>query len=405
MKKMIYFEIKKVFSGFGGKIAAALLVLMLAVTSWLAIIQVEFVDENGEHHSGIKASRQLMETKNQWAGWVDTQLLQKVLRENDRVIHTPEYLSKNVTDQEKAYAMRQGFSDIREMINKGFMPFRDYDYYRADSVSLEEVGNLYENRIQSLKDWLDTEGDSMYTAKEKEFFLTRFRELETPFYYEYHEGWKTAAEYADTIIMLGMLILSFLVSGIFSREFTLKSDAIFFSSRWGREKGVYSKLFAGLIIITAVYWSVMLLYSVIVLGVLGTGGGDCVIQISLWKSFYHLTFKQCYLLTLFGGYLGNLVILGAAMLVSSKTRSTVLAVTIPFLIIWIDPFFGGASFKALGLMPDQLLMMRQAVNYFYVYEIGDKIVGAVPILLCMYTVILAVICPLIVFVYKRTQVK
>lgn len=40
----------------------------------------------------------------------------------------------------------QGFSEIKDMINMGFCEFRDFNYYRIDSVSKDEVGKLYENR-------------------------------------------------------------------------------------------------------------------------------------------------------------------------------------------------------------------------------------------------------------------
>lgn len=71
----------------------------------------------------------------------------------------------------------------------------------------------------------------------------------------------------------------------------------------------------------------MWLYSGIVLAVLGTGGADCAIQggFAGWKSFYNITYLQDFLLTIWGGYLGNLFLLFLSMLMSAKTHSKALA--------------------------------------------------------------------------------
>lgn len=53
---MLKFEVKKVFSKPKNKIAVMLLFVVLVVTSVLTINRVEYVDENGNHSVGIKAS-------------------------------------------------------------------------------------------------------------------------------------------------------------------------------------------------------------------------------------------------------------------------------------------------------------------------------------------------------------
>ena len=43
-------------------------------------------------------------------------------------------------------AKMQGFDDIRNMINRAFCAFRQYDYYRIDGISEKEVRSLYDRR-------------------------------------------------------------------------------------------------------------------------------------------------------------------------------------------------------------------------------------------------------------------
>ena len=153
----------------------------------------------------------------------------------------------------------------------------------------------------------------------------------------------------------------------------------------------------------------ILLYSLIVFSIYGISGANCVIQNSLagWKSLYHMTFLQEYLLVIVGGYVGVLFILLLSMLVSAKTHATVVAVTIPFIMIFIQSFFGGFPFltDVLGLLPDQLLQMNMAVSTFVLYEIGGKVVPSVPILMTIYPILCIVLLPIMYHVYHKTEIK
>lgn len=87
-----------------------------------------------------------------------------------------------MTQNNIAYSEKQGFSDIREMINFAFSDFQEYDYYRADKVSESEVGKLYENRVESLKTWLSSDGISeRWSQAEKDYLIRQFDALDTPF--------------------------------------------------------------------------------------------------------------------------------------------------------------------------------------------------------------------------------
>ena len=110
----------------------------------------------------------------------------------------------------------------------GFCEFRDFNYYRIDSLSKEEVGRIYENRGKSLEKWLNSEdANGLFDEDEKAFLIEQYSEMKAPLYYEDYDGWKSVLSYAQTIIMLIMLVSAFLVSGIFSHEFSWKSDSIF----------------------------------------------------------------------------------------------------------------------------------------------------------------------------------
>lgn len=409
---MLYYEWKKIWVKPGTKIAILLLAGILALASFFAVHGVYYVNENGENEYGIAAVHKLKAAKKEWAGVLTEEVIAEVIAENARINATKEGKSDDVRESDIAFGWKQGFYDIRWMLVSAFCRFREGDYYRPDSLVPEDAVHFYENRVKNLREWLEEE-EQQYTFSEKErdFLLGQYEALETPWQYDYADGFKQFSEYAVTVVMFTFLVLGFVVAAIFSGEFSYRADAVFYASYHGRGKAVKAKLAAGFLFVTAVYFTVMLLYSVIVLGILGADGAGLIIQTnhSAWKSFYLLTNLQEYLLIIFGGYIGVLFGLLLTMLVSAKTRSTALAVIIPFVILFAPTFIPdvGLSFinKVIGLLPDRLMDIHQSLSIFNLYSVGGRIMGALSILPFLYGGLSLVLLPLTYQVYRKMEVK
>lgn len=407
---MFCYELKKVLSKVSSRIALVVLLTALLIVSFLAITSVSYTKSDGSSVSGTSAADSLRQEKEKWTGYITEDVLRQVITENTAVNQSPEYQSDNVTDNNIAYSRKQGFSDIRELINMAFSGFQDYDYYRVDSVTADEVGELYGKRVESLREWLySDEISDTFTESEKQYLIQEYEKMDTPLYYTYADGWKALLEYAPTLIMLTVLVTGFLVSGIFPGEFSLKADSVYFSSRYGRNRGVRAKIAAGFCLQTALYWTTMLLYTGIVLFSLGAEGGECAVQTWLggWKSFYNITLFQDYALTLISGYAGELFILSLSMLISAKTRSAVLASALPFIVLFVPSILSSVNVlsKLLGLLPDQLLQISTVINTFNLYQIGGIVMGAVPLLFVLYPVLFVLMLPGTYFVYSKAEIK
>ena len=409
---MLLFEVKKVLSKPLNKAALLILAAVLIIGSFLTIRDVKYIDADGNSSTGISAARHLQEEKNQWEGYLTEDVLKSVIQENTAVSTSPEAQSDDIQENNKATAMGQGISDIREMINLAFGEIDNSDYYRINSVSEDEVGSLYEQRIAGLKNYLNRDDvTEAFSEDEKEWLINKYESLDTPLYYEYADGWKALmdSQYLPTLMMITVLIIGFLVSGIFSDEFSWKADSIFFSAKLGRGRAVLAKMGAGFLITTVLYWSVVLLFGLIVLAVLGFGGGGCAVQtgVSNWNSIYNITYFQDYLLSTFGGYIGSLFIVTLAMLVSAKTHSTVFAITIPFILTCIPPFVGRleAFARIMTLFPDQLLSINKNLEDFSLYHIGGNIFGGVTVIIPLYLILFCLVFPILFIVYRRTQIK
>lgn len=403
---MFRFEIKKVFFKPKNKLAVILLLIALVITSILTINRVEYVDENGDHSVGIAASRNLREAKNKWAGYLTEDILRKVLEENRTINNSKEALSDEIVEQDKAYAKKQGIEGILDVINSAFSEFRDYNPYAADHVLDNEVGEIYERRISTLKNWLDT-GEEAFTKEEKDFLIQNYENLKTPFYYEYIDGWAALLQNISTFILSLALAIGFFVSGIFSDEFQTKADSIFFSTKLGRNKGVLSKISAGFMITTVFYLLFVLLYTGIVLLILGVDGANCPIQLDLWRSVYNVTFLQAYLLIVLGGYVGTLFASLLAMLISAITHSTTTAIIVPFVVLCAFPFLSRIITlpQLCSFFPDQLLEIYIDIKESGLINLGGKVTTIASFIIPLYAIICLILQPVLYKIYRKAEIK
>ena len=410
---MVRYELKKVLDSTGGKIALALMALLVAVGCWMCISEVEWVNGQGEPETGLEAISQLRNAQKQWAGILDTEKLEKIIRENQRICATPEAQSKDYRQNDIAYGWKQGIRPVLNMMNYAYSAgFQEYDWYCNESVTPDRAGEFYCNRTKRMKDWLlDKTGSAQYlfNENEKQYLIDQYETLETPFYLDYTEGWKQVCYNAPFVIMMAALILGYLCAGIFAGEYRWKADAVFFSARHGRDRAVWAKIKAGLLLVTLVYWGSVLFYTLVGLGILGFDGWSCPLQIDMWKSFYHLTMGKAWLLTVVGGYIGCLFFALLNMWVSAKTRSTVFASLVPFLLVFLPTFLENLNSdwvsKSLGLFPHQLLEIYQALRYFYVYDFGITVKGALEIIPVLYLLLSAALVPMMYFRFRKRAAR
>ena len=410
---MVKYELKKIVSSTGGKIALALMALMVAVGCWICVSDVEWVNEQGDPETGLAAVSKLRAAQKEWTGVLDEEKLTEIIRENQRICATPEAQSKDYRQNDIAYGWKQGIRPVLNMMNYAYSAgFQEYDWYCNESVTPDRAGEFYGNRTKRMKDWLlDKTGSAQYlfNENEKQYLIDQYETLETPFYLDYTEGWKQICYNAPFVIMMAALILGYLCAGIFAGEYRWKADAVFFSARHGRDRAVWAKIKAGLLLVTLVYWGSVLFYTLVGLGILGFDGWSCPLQIDMWKSFYHLTMGKAWLLTVVGGYIGCLFFALLTMWVSAKTRSTVFASMVPFLLVFLPTFLENLNSdwvsKALGLFPHQLLEIYQALRYFYVYDFGIAVKGALEIIPALYLLLSAALVPMMYFRFRKRAAR
>lgn len=406
---MTYYEIKKIFSKTGSRVVLLVLPAILCIFAFFMIHGTKYIDEQGEIQSGFTAIAQRRAAKKEWAGILDEKKIRKVLEQNISVDTASQLSSAESQQQNLAYAQKQGTSDIRELITVSYGGAYNDDRNLADKILPKQASEFYSNRIKNLDGYLETTGNDL-SKREEKYIQQQYEMLETPWYYDYQDGWQNLFDRIADILAIITLALGFLCAGIFSGEFRTKASAIFFSSYHGRRGAILAKVKAGFLVITVIYLSMMLLYSALILGIFGADGANCPIQSNAirWRSFYNITNWQAYLLIVGSGYLGCLFILFLTMLVSAKTNSTVIAVIVPSALIFFPAFLSGSGIalldSVLEILPHMLLNMDMILATFRLYELGGRVFNAASVLTILYVVLTLLLIPVLYLIYRKKQV-
>lgn len=406
---LLRYELQRVFCKRANQIVLILLAVLVAYACGSAMVQVEWVDTQGNSITGHSAAVALRRDREEWSGTLDQVMLEKALKEIKEIYRSTEV---DIQTQESNYLLRsklQGVQEISDLLGWSFL--EEYNTFEemVSDLQPEDLSRFYKNRVENRKAWLYCDETSWgyynYTPAEKQYILDKYESLETPLEIGYHEGWVQANGHISTCLKYGIILLSFILAGIFSDDFSLKTDAVYYTTLYSRNKGTIVKMVVGFLIITLVYWLCVGSYSVIVLGNLGTDGANCFIQshAEYWDVRESLTFYQKYLLTVVSGYVGYLFIGFLVMWISGITKSPVLAVLVPSLLILLPEylwnFYSPAMRRLIGILPDKLLDIETAIQYLYLYTIGNHVYTAIPIVVTLYPCISVVL----VFLCYRTH--
>lgn len=380
---MLGYELKKVILKplhikiiIGALIAGILL-------SGLAVWSVYYVDQTGTSHRGLTAPGALTKDKSRWNGPLTDSVLLEVVKKQQDV----EVRNKNSGPNPAYGRIGQSYRDIEEYINQTLCYGTDYNPDAINQVSLETAGRLNELRKENINSLINEYGT---TAAKKEYLKRQFAKVRTPLEYEPSDAFRITGPFAAAYGLLLVLVISFLTVGIFSDEMNSESRFVYYSTKYGPTRGAAAKILAVFIIATMLYWSGMLLISLISFGGMGTGGAFAPIQTESPYSMYGINFLERYLLILLSGYVACLFSAGMTLLLFVKTKSAISAMSISFLLFAGLPLLAGndafESFRML--MPDRLFHVPENINLPCMYQLGNIVCSQSALLIVLYSLLL-----------------
>ena len=113
------------------------------------------------------------------------------------------------------------------------------------------------------------------------------------------------------------------------------------------------------------------------------------------------------MLTLICGYIGNLFLTALTMFISAKTKSAVIAVTTPFVIMFIPSFLQGMADwldTVIAMMPISLLEFYQHLGTFDLITILGKVFRVLDMCLPLYAALTMILVPVIYQEFRKKQI-
>lgn len=380
---MLGYELKKVILKplhikiiIGALIAGILL-------SGLAVWSVYYVDRTGTSHRGLAAPGALTKDKSRWNGPLTDSVLLEVVKKQQNI----EVRNKNSGPNPAYGRIGQSYRDIEEYINKTLCYGTDYNPDAINQVPLETAGRLNELRKENINSLINEYGT---TAAKKEYLKRQFAKVRTPLEYEPSDAFRITGPFAVAYGLLLVLVISFLTVGVFSDEMNSESRFVYYSTKYGPTRGAAAKILAVFIIATMLYWSGMLLMSLISFDGMGTGGAFAPIQTESPYSMYGINFLERYLLILLSGYVACLFSAGMTLLLFVKTKSAISAMSISFLLFAGLPLLAGnGGFENYRMLtPDRLFHVPENINLPCVYQLGNIVCSQSTLLIVLYSLLL-----------------
>ena len=220
-------------------------------------------------------------------------------------------------------------------------------------VNPDELTGFYERRELAINDFLESNGQ---VGEEKEYLLNMAQKVETPFRYEWVEGWSQllGSMIADLGIVMA-LFMAITLSPLFAEEWHSNTSSLLLTTKNGWEKVAFAKILTGLVFALEFY-AILVIPSILSqLFFMGTSGWDMPIQNIKPLAVAPMNMLQAeiyeYAFALFGviGYAG------IVMYISAKVKNNVLALLLsltaaygPMMVAQYLPY---EMQKALDLLP------------------------------------------------------
>ena len=227
--------------------------------------------------------------------------------------------------------------------------------YRSmiDYVNPDDLTGFYERRQIAIDVFLENNGQ---VGAEREYLLNMEKKVETPFHYEWVEGWSQllGSMVADLGVVMA-LFLAIALSPLFAEEWHNNTGSLVLTTKNGWEKIALAKVLTG-IVFTVEFYFILVIPSVITqIFFMGTSGWDMPIQNIKLLAVAPMNMLQAevyeYLFALFGtiGYAG------IVMLISAKVKNNVLALLLSLTVAYgpmmVAQYLPYELQKAMDLLP------------------------------------------------------
>lgn len=250
---------------------------------------------------------------------------------------------------------RTDWKIINSWLSMLYPEFHDPSTYRTmiSYVNPEKLTGFYERREQAIDDFLENSGQ---VGVEKEYLLNMEQKVETPFQYEWVEGWSQllGSIVADLGIVMA-LFLAITLSPLFAGEWHDNTSSLVLTTKNGWGKVAFAKILTGLAF-TVEFFAILVIPSIISqMLFMGTSGWDMPIQNIKPLAIAPMNMLQAEIYEYAFALLGAIGFAGIVMFISATVKSNVLALLFSLAVVYgpmmVAEYLPYELQKALDLLP------------------------------------------------------
>ncbi len=408
MVELVKFELKKLFTKKMNIIVIIVCLFLITILFGLSGIDFLASDENGNNYKGQEAINLRKEQISQINGTLTNERITQEIKDLQELKENPDNLVVNSYGEEDFsrkiyYEYLDNRLNLLTNINKVYAGYSSSYINEILNVDLENSEDFYNLRENAIKNSLNQDySGNTYTNQEKEYWLEKSSDVETPFEYDFYYGWSNTFNSYQMMIVT-IIAVCICLSSVFSGEYQSGADNIILTSKYGKTKLITAKIISSFLFATIVF-VVYLIFAVGSVWIMfGVEGWNLPIQIMNILSVYPLTFLEAFLYNVGISYAILLGMVGLTLFLSSKLKGSIAIFIIDIAIILIPSFFRITS--AFGIWNKTLLLMpyNSICNNFskmVSYQFGNLVID-----LPLMTIITYLVLMFATFFFARKSFK
>lgn len=413
MSTLIKFELKKIIKR-KSTVAVILGSLALSIILFsLMPLQERANDESGKEYRGLQAIELKKQQSKLNDGYITDKKVENSVKEYQKMFNNPDNIIKN----------ENGFSDFKPDIywkffypNKSFYNFiiesyskpNDFDSSVIKTMSLKNGVDFYKSRNEKVNTILNMEyADGNYTQKEKDFWLSKNKEINEPYLNGYYQGWNYFILSRDLLIFT-ILAICISIASVFSGEYQSGTDSVILSSKYGKSKVITAKIISSFLFGTIIFT----INTIVCVGILtlsfGMDGWNLPLQLTDSSVPYPYTLLQATLLSILVIYIILIALISFTLLLSSCMKSPFPVLITNIIILFVPIFLQYSETNKLYNLILQILPSN-AISFSFAnyidYKIGNLIIDLPTMIIFTCLVFTILFLPFTKNNFKKHQVN
>lgn len=383
VKKLIFIEIKKCINP---KIIFAFCFFTIIFLSTFFLYSISSTDVYVNEFS-INAKIDGISAKRDAQAKIEKKLTDKELRNSLKVFTGITNDKSNfdstgnlMINDSESIKMFNKYSDLANLVIRAYSPMYSFDPDILNHLDLNDitVQSIFVNRENNIKTINPDFRDKLKEQKYIDF--------------GYSLGWQTLLNDLPYIQIYSMIISLIIAALIFFVEKKCNMNMILRTLITKESKINFIKAITVLIMNSAIYFSIVLIYSALIWSVFGLEGWNMKIQTSylFWLSPLNINYFQAYMVNVLIGYLAVLVVTFFTSLLVKINEKKYIGELLSILFIFIPFMFNNYSFFCF--FPSNVIQLsRNILNFSWINGINSIYLEFIA-LLCVTIFLFLLVC-------------